>query len=210
MISRDDMLELTRRMTPSRNCFARIAGAYMDQDGFEDGSFNIHFGKLSGAETRRNLELAKTIPFSKTNEQLKEYAFPKGADRQKGMWTLLSSLREQRLKDDGLLSVFYEIVGENYRTEADYAVFVFFGSYDIPVKGADKEWMEGSEEVYDFLVCTISPLVGDYEPGKPEFGFLYPAFSDRSGDRDRIDIFHADPRRMQSELMEKILGEKPV
>ena len=38
MINRDDMLELTRRMTPSRNCFARIAGAYMDEEGFEDGT----------------------------------------------------------------------------------------------------------------------------------------------------------------------------
>ena len=38
------MLELTRRMTPSRNCFSRIAGAYMDEEGYEDGTFNIHFG----------------------------------------------------------------------------------------------------------------------------------------------------------------------
>ena len=64
MINRDDMLELTRRLTPSRNCFSRIAGAYMDADGFEDGTFNIHFGKLSPAETKRNLEIAKAIPFS--------------------------------------------------------------------------------------------------------------------------------------------------
>ena len=32
MINREDMLELTRRMTPSRHCFDRIAGAYMDGD----------------------------------------------------------------------------------------------------------------------------------------------------------------------------------
>ena len=31
-IDREDMLELTRRMTVSRNCFSRIAGAYMDED----------------------------------------------------------------------------------------------------------------------------------------------------------------------------------
>ena len=43
MINRDDMLELTRRMTVSRTCFFRIAGAYMDNEGFEDSSFNIHF-----------------------------------------------------------------------------------------------------------------------------------------------------------------------
>lgn len=36
IIDRSDMLELTRRMTPSRNCFGRIAGAYMDREGFID------------------------------------------------------------------------------------------------------------------------------------------------------------------------------
>ena len=100
MISRDDMLELTRRMTLSRNCFARVAGAYMDEDG---------------------------------------------------------------------------------------------------------EWLEGSEEVYDFLICAISPLEGEYEPGKPEFGFLFPAFVDRSSDSTVIDIFNADPDNVQAELMDKLL-----
>jgi len=33
MINREDMLELTRRMTPSRTCFQRIAGCYMDKEG---------------------------------------------------------------------------------------------------------------------------------------------------------------------------------
>ena len=49
-IDREDMLELTRRMTVSRNCFSRIAGAYMDEEGFIDGTFNTHFLKLSGSE----------------------------------------------------------------------------------------------------------------------------------------------------------------
>lgn len=41
-IDREDMLELTRRMTIARNCFNRVAGAYMDEEGFIDGSFNTH------------------------------------------------------------------------------------------------------------------------------------------------------------------------
>ena len=206
MINRDDMLELTRRMNPSRNCFARVAGAYMDEEGYDNGTFNIHFGKLSQAEIRRNLELAKAVPFAKTNEQLKEYRFPKGAERQKGMWSLLSALKQAELKDDALLSIFYEVIGENYKTDKEYSVFMFYGSYDVPVKGTDNEWMECSEEVYDFIICAVSPLEGEYEPGKPEFGFLFPAFADRSSDDDFIDIFNADPDNVQSGVMRKILG----
>ena len=41
MIDRDDMLELTRRMTLTRNCFDRIAGAYVDETGEVEDTFNI-------------------------------------------------------------------------------------------------------------------------------------------------------------------------
>ncbi len=44
----------------------------MTDDGEIDDTFNIHFLKLSGSEMRRNLELAKAVPFGRTNGQLKE------------------------------------------------------------------------------------------------------------------------------------------
>lgn len=72
-INRDDMLELTRRMTLKRNCFDRIAGAYLDKDGFVDGTFNKNFRQLSLPDQQKNLDIAKMIPFSETNVALKEY-----------------------------------------------------------------------------------------------------------------------------------------
>ena len=63
-INREDMLELTRRMTLKRNCFDRIAGAYLDRDGFVDGTFNKNFRQLSLSDQQKNLDIAKTIPFS--------------------------------------------------------------------------------------------------------------------------------------------------
>ena len=110
MINREDMLELTRRMTPSRTCMDRIAGGYMDEDGFLDGSFNIHFLKLSGEEKAKNLALAKAVPFSKTNEQLKEYEFSPTQERPGSLWQLLMAMREARLKNDALNETFYEPV----------------------------------------------------------------------------------------------------
>lgn len=38
MIQREDMLELTRRMTLSHNSFTRIAGCYIDSEGEYDGA----------------------------------------------------------------------------------------------------------------------------------------------------------------------------
>lgn len=205
MINRDDMLELTRRMTPSRTCFDRIAGAYINEYGEIEDSFNIHFGKLSGSEKSRNLALVKTIPFSKTNDQLKEYVFKDEAKGKDSIYMLLNAIQKCGLKNDALMELLYEQIADGYPVDDPYAVYVFHGIYDIPLKASDKERLWESEEVYDFIICTVSPMAGEYEPAQPVFGFLYPAFSNRSADGGKIDIFHADPDRLEEGLLYKIL-----
>ena len=207
MINREDMLELTRRMTPARNCFDRIAGAYINDMGEVEDSFNVHFGKLSGSEKSRNLALAKAIPFAKTNEQLKEYTFSEKAKGKDSIYTLLRAIRQCGLKNDALMELLYEQIADGFPVDYEFATFVFHGTYDVPIKAKDKESLWDSEEVYDFIICTVSPMAGEYEPAEPVFGFLYPAFSDRSGDEEKIDIFHADPECVEEGLLYKILGK---
>ena len=207
MINREDMLELTRRMTPARTCFDRIAGAYINDMGEVEDSFNVHFGKLSGSEKSRNLALAKAIPFAKTNEQLKEYTFPEKAKGKDSIYTLLRAIQQCGLKNDALMELLYEQIADGFPVDYEFATFVFHGTYDVPIKAKDKESLWDSEEVYDFIICTVSPMEGEYEPAEPVFGFLYPAFSDRSGDEEKIDIFHADPECVEEGLLYKILGK---
>ena len=207
MINREDMLELTRRMTPARNCFDRIAGAYINDMGEVEDSFNVHFGKLSGSEKSRNLTLAKAIPFAKTNEQLKEYTFSEKAKGKDSIYTLLRAIRQCSLKNDALMEILYEQIADGFPVDYEFATFVFHGTYDVPIKAKDKESLWDSEEVYDFIICTVSPMAGEYEPAEPVFGFLYPAFSDRSGDEEKIDIFHGDPECVEEGLLYKILGK---
>ena len=206
MINREDMMELTRRMTPDRTCFDRVAGAYMTAEGEIDDTFNIHFLKLSGAEMKRNLELAKAIPFGKTNEQLREYVIPEKLKGKDSIFQLLKAIKACGLKNDALMEVLYEQIADAFPVDYEYAVFMFHGVYDIPVKAKDKEWLEGSEEIYDFLICTVSPMKAEFEADKPVFGFLYPAFSDRSSDENRIDIYNAEPESPVEGLMYKLAG----
>jgi len=199
------MLELTRRMTPSRTCFDRIAGAYLDDMGEIEDSFNIHFGKLSGSEKARTLSLAKAVPFSKTNEQLREYRFGEKAMGPDGMWRLLEALRQCGLKNDALLEVLYEQLADAYPVDYPLAIYVYHGVYDIPKKAKDKESLWESEEVFDFMICTISPMLEEYRPDEPVFGFMYPAYSDRSADRNSIDIYHKNPDEPEEGLLYKLL-----
>lgn len=204
-INREDMLELTRRMTRTRNCFSRIAGAYLDKEGFVDGTFNKHFQKLSAKDQQSNLEIAKAVPFSDTNVQLKEYVFEESEEKPGSTWQMLMALKECELKNDAMLDVFYEMFGEKYESAGDYAVYFFYGNYDVPLKAKDKESLWESEEVYSFLICAVCPVHGDYEPGEPECGFLFPAFKDRSSDEHRINLFQKNSGSGKSDMLKEIL-----
>ena len=149
MINREDMLELTRRMTLSRTSFTRIAGCYVDAEGEYDGSFNTNFLKLSSQERKKHLEIAKAIPFSETNIQLKKFQFDREARRAGSMWQLLMGLRQCGLKNDALMETFYDVVMENYYMDSGYAVYMFHDRYDIPAKAADKERLGESEEMFE-------------------------------------------------------------
>lgn len=205
MINREDMLELTRRMTLARTSFTRVAGCYVDRDRDFDGSFNTNFLKLSASERTKQLKLAKEIPFSATNVNLKKYEFSPSARKPGSMWQLLMAMNECGLKNDALMDTFYDVVMENYHASSEYAILMFHDCYDIPAKASDKERLWESEEVFEYMICAICPLTGEYEPGKPECGFLFPAFTDRSGDLNHIDVFQADEKRPHGELL-KILG----
>ena len=169
------MLELTRRMTPSRTSFTRIAGCYVDKDGDFDGSFNVNFLKLSQKDKAKNLEIAKTIPFSKTNVQLKRYKIDETSREVQGVVQLLNAIKGCGLK------------------------------YDVPVKTSDKERQWESEEVYEYLICALCPLADEYEPDKPLWGFLFPAFTDRSCDWNHINIFHAHGKE-EYQSLDRLLG----
>ena len=205
MLNREDLLELTRRMTPKRNCFTRIAGGYMTDDGYMESDFNVHFQKLSPKETERMLSAVKAIPFSQTNKELKEHRFPGNGPDSARMRQLLTALIQCELKNGALLQTLYELIAEKYQTDSDYAILVCQGNYDIPIKGSDKEFQGESEEVYSFLICAICPQE-DYEiTGETLSGFLYPSFSDRSADPDHIAVFHKSAAYQDNVLL-KVLG----
>ena len=202
MIYREDMLELTRRMNLERTSFTRIAGAYLDAEGDIDGTFNTNFLKLSPAERKKNLALFKTVPFAKTNEELVEYSFTKEALRGKDtLWRLLMAMKTSGLRNDAFLDIFYEQIAALYPTGKPYAVYVIEGSYDVPKKAKDDAYLADGEEVYEFLICVITELLEEYEPGKVDCGFLFPAFQNRCADLGKINIYHADPAHVHRELI---------
>ena len=204
-IDREDMLALTRRMTVKRTSVTRIAGAYMDSDGFIDGTFNTRFLKLSGSDRAKNLEIAKTIPFAQTNGNLKRYVIPENSRGKESMYQLLMGIRSSGLENDALLEIFYEKTGERYRSDHEYGIFMFHDRYDIPSKAADHVRLGESEEMFEYLICAVCPVTGDYEAGSPECGFIFPSYAKGGALLNCIDIYQADMSCVHRELVEMLL-----
>lgn len=194
-INREDMLALTRRMTVKRTSITRIAGSYMDREGFIDGTFNTSFLKLSAAEREKNLAIAKAIPFAGTNQELQRHRFEEEDMGTGSMWQLLMGIRSCELKNDALLDVFYEKIAENHRASSDYAVYLFHDRYDIPAKAADHERLGESERTFEYIIGAVCPVSGDYEAGMPEWGFLFPAFEDGGALLNGIEIYSRDGKK---------------
>lgn len=199
-INREDMLALTRRMTVRRSSLHRVAGAYVDQEGGIEGTFNTRFLKLSAGDKEKNLALAKQIPFAKTNQQLKRFVLPETAANQNSIWRLLAGVKEAGLENDALLDVFYDLFAEQFQWNRSYGIFFFHDVYDIPSKAADHERLGESEQIFSYLICAVCPVTGEYEPDVPIWGFLYPAFAEGSAAVNCVDIY----QERDSEFLKKL------
>ena len=209
MLNRSDLLELTRRMNVSRSSLDRAAGCYFDARGEFDGSFNIHFLKLSPEERAQILRLVKEIPFAETNRQLREADFP-GETRESGdMMRMLDTLKETGLKNDAMAETFCEVAAERLAAGSlrgrPFGIFLVHGVYDIPRIGTDKAEQWESEDVYEYLICAVAPISADYEPGEALTGFLYPSFKDREPDWFHIALFEKEPG-VSGREMKALLG----
>lgn len=88
-------------------------------EGYIDNTFNVSFKNMSKHDQQVNLDLAKTIPFSKTNEQLKCYKFPEGDMAYDSIHKLLMALSQYGLKDDLLVQTLCEQLAEGICSTRD-------------------------------------------------------------------------------------------
>ena len=114
-------------------------------------------------------------------------------------------VRAAGLENDSLLDIFYEMMAEKYQSDQEYGVFLYHDRYDIPSKSADHKRLGESVQVFEYLICAVCRVSGDYEPEKPECGFLFPAYSQGGALMNCIDIFQANEAHPHNEFAEMLL-----
>lgn len=220
-----DALELTRRMKKESCTFTRMCGCYVNPGKEKVLTFGKTFLSLEDEELFKYLELAKKTLSGAFGDNLMNFDFPREQEEAGGTQQFLMGLRESKLKNEELVDRFYDLVIESYEYAGSYLILLFHDAYDVMTRTTDNQKLDESEEVYEYLLCAICPIVlskpalgyleqenaigpriRDKIVSLPESGFLFPAFNDRSADVHAAVFYTKDTKEPHNEFVERILG----
>ena len=212
--------ELRRRLKKDGCTFTKICGCYID-----DNNLDEIFLNLEDEEYFKYLEIAKKVLSTNVGNNILELNFPLEEEKPGGHQQFLLGLKKSGLKDQGLLDTFYDMVIEKYNSLGNYLILLFHDVYDVMTKTTDNNKLDESEEVYEYIICAICPMVlskpglgynkdknkistlnREWFVGMPETGFVFPAFIDRSSDIHSVLMYTADSKNVHTEMIEDILG----
>lgn len=220
-----EIAELKKRFTKNHCTFTKMCGCYVDSDKNRIVDINETFLNLDEEEFHKYLDIAKKTLSGNIGNNLLNLEFPIEQEQPEGIQHFLMALRESKLKNPALLDRFYELIIDTYEQPGNYLILLFHDAYDVMKKTSDNDMLDESEEVYEYLLCSICPVVlskpglgyredeqrigsriRDWIVGVPESGFLFPAFNDRSTDIHSLLFYTKDTKEPHIELMENILA----
>ena len=203
-MNKKEVLELKRRFKKEAATFTRVCGCYVDGNHNKVCKFGNTFLNLEEDEFYKYLEIANKALSGTIGNNLLELKFPIEEEEGGGRQHILMALRASKLEDENLLDTFYDLVIDTYDHAGNYLIVLFHDAYDVMSRTSDNNNLDESEEVYEYLICAVSPLEGEYEPGVPESGFLYPAFKERSTAGEYINLYEKDAGHSES-VWQKLL-----
>lgn len=217
--------ELRRRLKKDGCTFTKICGCYIDDNKNKVTNLDEIFLNLEDEEYFKYLEIAKKVLSTNVGNNILELNFPLEEEKPGGHQQFLLGLKKSGLKDQGLLDTFYDMVIEKYNSLGNYLILLFHDVYDVMTKTTDNNKLDESEEVYEYIICAICPMVlskpglgynkdknkistlnREWFVGMPETGFVFPAFIERSSDIHSVLMYTADSKNVHTEMIEDILG----
>lgn len=224
-MNRKDILELKRRLKKDDCTFTRMCGCYVDGNRNKVVTFGETFLNLEDEEFYKYLEIAKKTLSGTLSNNLLEFEFPMEEETPGGRQQYLMALKSSALKNDDLLERLYDLIIDSYAYAGNYLILVFHDAYDVMTRTSDNDKLDESEEVYEYLLCAVCPVVlskpglgyredenrigpriRDWIVSLPETGFLFPAFTDRSSDIHSFLCYHKNPKEPHSEFVEGVFG----
>ena len=221
-----EVLEIRKQFTPDRCTIDTIAACYVDYEKNKKLIYREAFQTLPEEETYKYFDIFQHTLSGTTGKNLLDLAFPFEEEQVGGAQEFLLTLRNSALTDDALLEQLYDRIIASYVNPENYLIVLAHAAYDIPGVGTDKIAMEdASDDVYDFILCSICPVVlskggltfnekkntvearnRDWIVEAPVKGFLFPAFNDRNTDIHSALYYTKKADDVQAEFVGEVFG----
>lgn len=223
---KQEVNELKRLYTPSNCSITRICGCYVDGEKNRKTELKEAFLSLPEEEIFKYFELLRKTLSGTLGKNLLNLDFPLSSEEAGGTQEFLLKLRDSKLKDEELLSQFYDRVISSYEYVGNYLILIIHDAYDVPGKTTDGLTMEdASDSVFEYVLCCICPVnlskpglsydaaanefhnrIRDWVVEMPECGFLFPSFNDRASDIHSTLYYSKNPEEPHEEFATDILG----
>ena len=215
-----------RRLIKPDSCIDRIRGCYVNEEGEVIRELHDSIASMEKESLEKYCEILRSALSGKPGRNLFNMEFPLDEEMDGGRQQMLYRLLQSGLKDDSILTDFFERTVAHFKCDGKYLILLIHGMYDIPAKGSDNaEQEDASDYVYPFLLCCICPVIlmkeglcydedactfldrrMDWAVQKPVSGFLFPAFNDRQPDVHSLLYYCRKEDARHEEISADLLG----
>ncbi|MBE6564610.1 MAG: DUF4317 family protein [Ruminococcaceae bacterium] len=194
-----EIAELRRRFRPDKTNITKVRGCYVNESKEIVSTFEQPLCLMAEDESEGILKILKKTLSGQVGKNLIDIEFTNGQVLEGEEHKLLSRLRESALEDKEAVSDFFTRAVESIQFDGSYLLMLISDSYDVFSYGKDGSKNEDSVSVFSYILSCVCPVKLttpqiSYYTGEnafhniavhsvvasPEFGFLFPAFDDRT------------------------------
>ena len=218
--------EIRRHMRRDRSNMTAIYGCYVNDNKEIIAQYRASTGIMSENESDRYFGILRKVLSGSVGKNLIDLTFKTSQVADSSEHKLLMDLRECKLEDDELRNQLYQKMIESIVMEGNYLILLGCDTYDVPFKSKDDfQQNDSSDESYTYLLCAVCPVKQTkpnlhYVPQEqvfhdgamnqpvsaPEFGFLFPAFDNRSTNIYNALYYTRNTKENQDGLIEAVFN----
>lgn len=218
--------EIRRHMRRDRSNMTAIYGCYVNDNKEIIAQYRASTGIMSENESDRYFGILRKVLSGSVGKNLIDLTFKTSQVADSPEHKLLMDLRDCKLEDDELRNQLYQKMIESIVLEGNYLILLGCDTYDVPFKSKDDfQQNDSSDESYTYLLCAVCPVKQTkpnlhYVPQEqvfhdgamnqpvsaPEFGFLFPAFDNRSTNIYNALYYTRNTKENQDGLIEAVFN----
>ena len=135
-MNKKEVLEIRKQFSPENCTITRICGCYVDAEKNIKTELKEAFLSLPEEDAFKYFTIFKKTLSGTIGKNLLNMDFPLEEEAEGGKQQFLLQLRNSKLKDDMLISEFYDKVIETYDFGENYYIVLIHALYDVPGKAA--------------------------------------------------------------------------